>query len=221
LAEACTSIADFSSFRQLSRLISERHTLKHFDDAMPAAQKKGLLLTGPELLAAQTEKGSRFFWGQPVDFDFLQTLVEALKSSMPLKEGTSLTVNDQRIQVDRVKIFTTQKTDVQPAIEVVSKLELDLSFSATLGTTHVVPIGPEHQPLEEMRGGSKVWVLKGVDPAKTTNCALIIQVIQPENQWHLTTAHPGTVAPPLPKQTYTGAGSAESIEYWKQHAFVE
>ena len=221
LAEACASAADFSSFRQLSRLISERHTLKHFDDAMPAAQKKGLLLTGPELLAAQTEKGSRFFWGQPVDFDFLQSLVEALKSSMPLKEGTSLTVNDQRIQIDRVKIFTTHKTDVHPAVEVVSKLELNLTFTSSIGTTHVVPIGPEHHPLEEMRGESKVWVLKGVEPAKTTSCSLIIQVIQPENQWHLTTAHPGTLAPPLPKPTYTGAGSAESIEYWKQHAFIE
>jgi hypothetical protein len=65
-----------NAYRQLSHMLTNRHMVKHYDQAMPLADKKSLLLDNKALLKANSEEGSRFYWAKPMNDVFLDKLVE-------------------------------------------------------------------------------------------------------------------------------------------------
>ena len=203
LARVCEKIEDFSSYTQLSRIVTERHTVKHFDDGIPSTVKKRLLLTGEQLHAAQTELGSRFNWGQPVDFDFIHKLAAELQKQSA-KASSAVEVEGVVVKVEKVQTSY-------------GKSEFDLTFPAVIGTTTVVPIDSE-SPKSELitRGGSQALGVRGIPPQETQQCALIVHEFGPQVPWHIATAHPGVCAPQLPK-----SGEPVTADpFWSKHAFI-
>ena len=203
LANACEANKNnFTSLHQLSQSISSRHLVKHFDEQMPTIVKKQLLLNGAEMLRAQTEVGSRFFWDKPISLSYLFELVEHLQSIKD-EDAVSLVFKGTEIQIEKSSVGF-------------GKIEFNLLFPESIGLTNVIPIEPEHQPKPITRGGSEVWIIEGAKPIETNQCALIVQEVHPGAPWHLITAHPGHCAPPLPK----GSVSLDPTGFWNTHAFV-
>jgi hypothetical protein len=208
LAQACAARADFSAFKQLSRAISRRHVVKHFDDAMPLTEKRRLLLNGSDLLRASLEAGSRFYWGRPIDHDFLAEAMDVLNAAYPFSAGSEFRVGTQLIRVIRCR-------------EKLGKIELDLQLSQVIGATNVVPMGLGHNCIRGLRGNSMVWLSLNSNPMETDVCGFVVQLFPNQTPWHLVTAHPGCVAPPLPTTTQGPEDYAESEDFWNRHAFVE
>ena len=203
LAEVCEKVGDLNSYNQLSRMVAERHILKHFDQNIPSTVTKRLLLTGEQLHAAQTELGSRFIWGQPVDFDFIHKLAAELQKQSA-KASSTIEVEGVVIKVEKVQTSN-------------GKSEYDLTFPAIIGTTTVVPIDKESHKTELIsRGGSQALGIRGISPQETQQCALVIHEFSSNTPWHVATVHPGVCAPQLPKSGLP----VTADPFWSTHAFI-
>ena len=207
LGQICNKINDFSKFKGLSGMISRRHIVKHFNDDIPNSVKKSLLLNGAYLKELQNEIGSRFYWGKPVDFELLHSLVEMLQSTLPLKEGTLLTLEGMEINIIQVNSSH-------------GKHEITLKFPKNIGTTNVVELSGNEKVKLVKRGNSSVQAVTGIAPRETYECGLVVQEFGVGIPWHLKTAHPGSIAPPFPSQVYSEIERSKSEEFWNSHAFI-
>jgi hypothetical protein len=203
LVQVCEKVGDFKAYEQLSRIITHRHLVKHFDENMPTATLKRLLLTREQLQSAQSEVGSRFHWDRPINFNFLDRLVLELQKCHKTINST-VEINGTLVKIDKVQ-------------EIYNKVEFDLTFQPVIGTTTVIPIENESYTTEIIeRGGAMVKGVRGIEPIETQQCALIVQNFGPNVPWHLVTAHPGVCAPPLPRSGVP----VESDPFWSKHAFI-
>jgi len=183
--------------------------VKHFDDAMPLSEKRRLLLSGADVLRASMELGSRFYWGNPIDYAFLADALDVLNLAYPFSTGAEFWVNSQLIRV------------IQCRERKFGKIELDLQMPLAIGTTNVVPLEGAHTCTRGFRGKSPVWLSQDSKPQETDVLGLVVQTSPEQAPWHLVTAHPGRVAPPLPNEVQGPEAFAESQEFWNRHAFVE
>jgi hypothetical protein len=203
LVQVCEKVGDFNSYIQLSRLVTERHIVKHFDQNIPSSVTKRLLLTGEQLHTSQTELGSRFIWGQPVEFDLIHKLSAELKKQSA-KASSTIEVEGIVIKVEKVQTSN-------------GKSEFDLTFPAVIGTTTVVPIDKESHKTELIsRGGSQALGVRGISPQETQQCALVIHEFSSNAPWHVATVHPGVCAPQLPKSGLP----VTADPFWSTHAFI-
>jgi hypothetical protein len=207
LGQVCQKINDFSRFKCLSAMISRRHIVKHFNDDIPNAMKKSLLLNGSQLKDLQAEIGSRFYWSKPVDFKFLSAIVEALQSASSLNEGLVFSVGGIELTVKRVN-------------SIHKKHEITLLFPENIGTTNVVEISTNDHVKLVKRGNFNVQAVCGIAPRETRECGIVVQEIGDGVPWHIVTAHPGDIAPALPRQSQSEAERAISQAYWNSHAFI-
>ena len=207
LSKVCAVTNNLNPYISLSKLITQRHTLKHFSEDISSAHKKSLLKSSGALRAAQSDFGSRFYWENPVDFDFLTSLATALQSIKKDQTGLTVSVKGLNIKVDKV-------------LKINNKIEFDLTFPKIIGTTTVIPIDSIHKTESIKRGSSDVFGIRGVDPLETAKCSLIVQNLEEDLPWHIITAHPGNCTPPLPNPAQAIDEHKKSLAFWNNHAFI-
>jgi hypothetical protein len=205
-----------NAYRQLSHMLTNRHMVKHYDQAMPLADKKSLLLDNKALLKANSEEGSRFYWAKPMNDVFLDKLVEKLRTATNLEEGQSVKVEDTDVRIGKVRRVQINDKDPKEL-----KIDIELTFPTVIGECYVIPI-KGHTALKGRRHGTldDVWMIHGIEPQKTNQCVLCVHTFKEGLPWFINTAYPGVWAPPLPNPRQNTLEHEESIAFWDQHAFI-
>lgn len=206
----------YNAYRHLSRMMTNRYIVKHYDQAMPLIDKKSLLLENKALLRANAEEGSRFYWAKPMNDVFLDKLVEKLRTAASLEEGQSLMVEDTNIRIDKVRRVPDNENDSKE-----EKIDFELTFPTVIGESYVIPI-KGHKAIKGLRHGTSdvVWLIPGIKPQETSKCVLVVKTLKEGLPWHVITAHPGIWGPPLPSPRQKLEENEESKKFWDEHAFV-